>query len=128
MQLPFAKLSQSLVLYLEGSIDRPLLLVRGDSLRLGVSRPLEDPLSLPPAGEAEREVLEPLRFPLPFPLGTYTGILGSWENVHRSALRHDPFPWLKYIQPIFLSNLPFPLPLLSLLELLELDLTRASTS
>ena len=115
MQVPFAKLSQGLVLYFEGSIDRPLLLLRGDAPRLGVSRPLEEsrPLDesrpLLPAGEAEREELDPLRFPLPFPLGTYTGILGSWENVQRSALRHDPFPWLKYIQPIFLSNLPFPL-------------------
>ena len=106
------KLSQGLDLYFVGSIGRPELDPRGDEPPRGVSCP---------AGEADGGGLEPLRFPLPFPFGTYTATLGSWESVHRSALRHDPFPWLKYIHSIFLLlNFPLPCPLVSLLAV---DLT-----
>ena len=104
MQLPFAKLSQGLVLYLEGSIDRPLLLLRGDAPRLRVSRPLEEsrPLdesrSLLPAGEAEREELDPLRFPLPL-----LSLLELLELDLTPGLALRRFPRLLRLRPLSLS-------------------------
>ena len=111
--MPLAKLSQGFVLYFVGSIGRPELDPRGDEPPRGASRP---------AGEAERRgELEPPRLPLPLPLGTYIAILRPWENVQRSAFKHDPFPWLKHIRTILLlSNFPLPFPLVSLLAI---DLT-----
>ena len=64
VQVPRAKLSQGLVLYLDWSMGLPELDPCGEDERppLGVSRP---------AGEAQRlGDLEPRRLPLPFPLGT----------------------------------------------------------
>ena len=76
VQVPLARLSQGLVLYFAGSIDRPRLFLRGDKPPLGASRPRGVSPPPRPAGEAERGEFDPLRFPLPLPLGTYTGILG----------------------------------------------------
>ena len=82
--MPLAKLSQGLVLYYAGSMERPRLDLRGDGPPLGVSRPRGVSRPPRPAGEAERGELEPLRFPLPLPLGDIR-IMGKCARVSLKA-------------------------------------------